>query len=271
MPSRPTPPVPPGTAAPWAWAAAGALLGALLAALLFAPAHWLAHGLARASGERVQLRQPQGTLWQGSAQLVLSAGPGSLSQTALPGRIAWQLRPGLHGLQLALDAACCLPTPWHWSARPTLGGLELRLSDQSAAQPSVWPGALLSGLGTPWNTLQLQGALALSTRQLVLQWHGGTWSVAGQAQLDATGLSTSLSTLKPIGSYRLALAGGASPTLDLSTLDGSLQLHGAGRWVGGRLRFDGEASAAPERADALDNLLNLIGRREGARSIITVG
>ena len=39
----------------------------------------------------------------------------------------------------------------------------------------------------------------------------------------------------------------------------------------GSVRFAGEASAAPEREAALSNLLNIIGRRNGARSIITVG
>ena len=38
-----------------------------------------------------------------------------------------------------------------------------------------------------------------------------------------------------------------------------------------RLRFEGVASAAPEREAALANLLNIIGRRSGARSIITIG
>jgi len=59
--------------------------------------------------------------------------------------------------------------------------------------------------------------------------------------------------------------------LQLSTLDGALQLTGSGQWVGSRLHFSGEASAAPDRETALANLLNIIGRRTGARSIITIG
>lgn len=273
VPARPTPTGAPAhkAVAPWAWAGGGALLGTLLALLVFAPARWLADSLARASDQRVQLLAAQGTLWRGSAQLVLTAGADSQTSTILPQRIEWQLRPTLHGLQLAWQTPCCLRSAWLWTVAPTWGGLRVALSDQPASQPSVWPSALLAGLGTPWNTLQLQGALALSTQQLVLQWQAGRWLLAGHAQLDATGMSTSLSTLKPIGSYRLALAGGASPTLELSTLDGSLQLQGSGRWIGGRLQFAGLASAAPERADALANLLNIIGRREGARSIIKVG
>ena len=94
---------------------------------------------------------------------------------------------------------------------------------------------------------------------------------AEAAQLEATGLSSRLSTLKPMGSYRMTLNGGATPTLRLETLEGSLQLSGTGQWVGSRLHFNGVASAAPEREAALSNLLNIIGRRSGARSIITLG
>ena len=136
---------------------------------------------------------------------------------------------------------------------------------------SQWPAALLAGLGTPWNTLQPQGQLALQTRALTAQWAAGRMVLSGQAQLDARAMSSRLSTLRPMGSYRLVLQGGEVPTLALSTLDGALQLSGSGQWVGNRLRFAGEASAAPEREAALSNLLNIIGRRNGARSIITVG
>jgi general secretion pathway protein N len=50
-----------------------------------------------------------------------------------------------------------------------------------------------------------------------------------------------------------------------------LQLSGRGQWAGQRLRFDGAASAKPESVDALSNLLNIIGRRNGATAIIKVG
>jgi general secretion pathway protein N len=74
-----------------------------------------------------------------------------------------------------------------------------------------------------------------------------------------------------MGSYRFSLTGGTPVTLALTTLQGSLQISGSGQWVGGQLRFNGEASAAPEHQAALSNLLNIIGRRNGARSIIKVG
>jgi general secretion pathway protein N len=57
----------------------------------------------------------------------------------------------------------------------------------------------------------------------------------------------------------------------LTTREGALQLNGSGQWTGVALRFNGEASAAPGSEEALANLLNIIGRREGARSLITLG
>ena len=91
------------------------------------------------------------------------------------------------------------------------------------------------------------------------------------ARLDAQQMSSRLSTLKPMGSYRLALQGGVAPGFTLQTLEGALQLSGSGQWVGGRLRFEGVATAAPDRLDALANLLNILGQRDGARAIIKVG
>ena len=74
-----------------------------------------------------------------------------------------------------------------------------------------------------------------------------------------------------MGSYRLNLTGGQVSTLNLETVEGSLRLSGSGQWAGSRLHFQGFAVAEPEREAALANLLNIIGRRDGARSIITVG
>ena len=85
-------------------------------------------------------------------------------------------------------------------------------------------------------------------------------------------LSSRLSPLRPLGDYRLDLSGGAPPRLTLQTLgEAALILTGAGHWSGERLVFRGEAQAAPQREEALENLLNIIGRRQGPRSTITSG
>lgn len=251
----------------WGWALLGAVAGILPAFVAFAPAHWLAQGVAQATRQQVLLQQPRGTLWTGSAQLVLTGGAASQDRAALPGRLQWQLRPAFDGLRVLLSADCCTPQPLQAQLHVRRGSVQLKLADGS----SQWPAALLAGLGTPWNTLQPQGRLALQTRGLEASWAAGRMAIAGQAQLDALAISSRLSTLRPMGSYRLALQGGAVPMLTLETLEGHLQLSGNGQWVGQRLRFTGEASASPEREAALSNLLNIIGRRSGARSLITVG
>jgi general secretion pathway protein N len=252
---------------PWAWAAGGALLGLGLALVLFAPAAWLAGALERVTGEQVLLADVRGTVWAGSARLVLTGGRGSTDAAALPGRVAWNLAPRWDGVAAALRAECCtrgaipLRARWRW------GGFTLQVGDSS----SEWPASVTAGLGTPWNTLQFDGDLRLTTRGLSVEWATGRRVIAGQAELVALRVASRLSTLRPMGSYRITVQGGTPATLRLETLEGSLQLSGTGQWVGERLRFRGEASAAPEREAALANLLNIIGRRSGARSLITIG
>ena len=69
------------------WARLGVAVGALSALVLWAPAQWLANAVSSLSGERVQLRSPQGTVWRGSAQWVLTSGPGGQDALALPQRL----------------------------------------------------------------------------------------------------------------------------------------------------------------------------------------
>lgn len=262
----------PAASAPWRVAMVATLLGGLLSLLLFAPARWLGWALGSASGGRIELTQPRGTLWQGQGQLVLTGGPGSRDSAALPDGVHWQLRPGWTGgpaLHLHLQVPCCAPQGLQATLRPLVGGFDLTLSPQQ----SRWPTALLAGLGTPWNTLQLQGHLRLDSPGLQARWVQGRLQLDGQLQVDALDLSSRLSTLAPLGSYRLTLAapGGQDPQLELATLAGALQLSGSGQWVGGRLRFQGEAQASEDHEAALSNLLNIVGRRSGRRSLIAIG
>ena len=254
--------------APWRWAIVGVLLGAAIATTVFAPARWLAAALSQASGQQLQLVSPQGSIWGGSSQLVLSGGQGSVNAVALPGQVSWRIRPVWAGLAIQITADCCTPQPLQLRAM-AVGWKDARLVLQDSQ--SQWPASLLAGLGTPWNTLQAQGQLSATTQDFAVELGPTGLNLTGRVQLDALKISSRLSTLSPMGSYRITLQGGPSPSLELSTLEGSLQLSGQGQWAGQRLRFKGVAAAAPERVEALSNLLNILGRRDGARSIITVG
>lgn len=252
---------------PWSWAGAGIVLGWLLSALLNAPASWASAVVHQASAQRLVLEDMSGTLWSGSARVRVSGGAGSTDSATLPGRLRWTLRPSGLGLQADVRADCCLPEAWRWTLQPRWAGFKLTLSDSH----SQWPAQWLSGLGTPWNTLQFDGQLALSTQALVVEVAAGRTLISGQIELDANAISSRLSTIRPMGSYRAVLHGGSAPSLTLSTLEGALQLSGHGQWVGNKFHFEGVASAAPQRLDALSNLLNIIGRRDGARAIIKIG
>jgi general secretion pathway protein N len=243
------------------------VLGLVAALILFAPARWLASAVGRQSDGRILLVDPLGTVWNGSARVLLTGGAGSTDATALPTRLDWRLRPRWDGVAAELASSCCMQQPLAVRLKKRWGGAHLEIADRQ----SQWPAALLGGLGTPWNTLQFDGGLRLETQGLSVEWVTGRLAVAGRAELTAQRLSSRLSTLRPMGSYRITLLGGQTPTLQLETLEGSLQLSGNGQWVGSRLRFSGVASAAPERESALSNLLNIIGRRSGARSVITIG
>jgi len=258
------------------WGAAGILLGVLLGLVAFAPASWLARGLASASNGHLLLAETRGSVWNGSGLLVLTGGPDSRDASVLPGRIEWQV--GVQGLALLLKArqACCLNGELQLLIQPGLGRFALSLPAATGSDwLARWPAAWLGGLGTPWNTLRLSGGMRLSARDFRLEWAQGRWRQQGQLDLDFINLSSRISTLAPLGSYRFTVA--ADPALAgvsnlrLSTLEGALLLSGQGSLGAGKARFQGEAQAAPERETALNNLLNIIGRRQGARSVISIG
>ena len=253
--------------APWGWAIGGAIVGLLAAVLVFAPARWLQLAVNRASNGRLVLGDAQGSVWNGSAQLSLSGGEGSRDQVRLPGRVQWTVVPGAGVLQLSVDADCCLVQPQTAIFQPGWGGWRLQLFPSE----STWPAGLLTGLGTPWNTVQLQGRLLLSTPGLQLTSAYQRLLLEGGMTLQLIEASSRLSTVRPLGSYRLDLVGGEAPRMVLRTTEGQLHLQGLGQWAGGRLRFEGEASADAEHQSEFSNLLNIIGRRDGLRSVITLG
>ncbi len=154
--------------------------------MVYAPARWLGAFLQSGSGERLVFEDAHGTLWDGSARLVLTGGPGSSDATTLPGRLLWRIRPDWSGLHADLLAQCCMQQAWRWSVQPRWGGAYLSLADNL----SQWPAQWLSGLGTPWNTVQAEGQLLLSTQGLSVQWAQGRILVEGRAQLDATHISS---------------------------------------------------------------------------------
>ena len=222
------------------------------------------------------LSDARGTVWSGSAVPVLTGGAGSRDASALPGRLQW--RVGIDGWSavLHLRHACCLVGEQRLRIVPGLGRMRLELLPSGSGGPlGQWPASWLSGLGTPWNTLQLSGALQLASPGVVIESVSGRWIFSGRADLDLHSLASRISTLDVLGSYRLTLAGDGAQregtSILLSTIDGALQLSGSGQITAGRVRFRGQAGAALGAEAALNNLLNIIGRRQGAHAAISIG
>ena len=292
------------------WALLGAVAGALFTLVLFAPAAWLAGAVASATDQRLLLADARGTVWNGNAVLVLTGGAGSRDASALPDRLHWRLRPEGLGLGMRATQPCCLNGELRLRLAAGMGRVHIELPGEAAAAgagtgtgPGTGsgtgtgtgtgtgaglavsrslgqvPASWLVGLGTPWNTLQPSGTLQLSSPGLVLEQVQGRWRFSGRVELTLATLASRLSTLDSLGSYRLTLSGdapaGEAAQLQLNTTEGALQLSGSGQLLGAgaasRLRFRGQANAAAGFEAALGNLLNIIGRRQGAFSLISIG
>jgi general secretion pathway protein N len=258
------------------WAIAGGIVGSLLGLVLFAPAAWLARAVASASDDRVLLTDARGTVWNGDAVAVLTGGADSRSASSLPGRLSWTLRPAWMALNLRVQHACCINNAATLRVQPGLGRTVMTMLPPSGStNVGQWPAGWLAGLGTPWNTLQLGGTVRMTSPGFTVERVQGRMRFVGEAAVDLSSVSSRLSTLPTLGSYRVQWRGdaanGGTPTIDVTTLQGPLQLKGQGQWVGTGLRFRGEASGSEGQEEALSNLLNIIGRRRGAVSVISIG
>ncbi|TKC83511.1 type II secretion system protein N [Trinickia terrae] len=242
--------------APWL-AVAVVSIGITLVAML--PAAWITPQIAQQTQGHVNLIEPSGSIWHGSAALMLAAGSDSSTATLLPGRIEWHTAfwPLLTGrLQMRMLQSDAMPDPVTLNATATGATL-------SAGSLGV-PAALLAGLGAPFNTLDLQGDVRIAWSD----WRVLEHKPFGQLTVTLTDMASRVSRVKPLGSYRVVFqAEGGQSTLDLLTLKGALQLTGHGTITGGLTVFQGAASAAPEQRDNLAGLLNLLGRPTGTGSV----
>lgn len=240
----------------------------LATGLIMFPAAWIAPIFSQATAGRVMLSDPQGSLWNGSARLMLSAGadagqsgadtladPGA---TVMPYRIAWhtQALPLLVGrVRMALQEARPL-------SQPVIVDARWQGATVSAGSIDV-PAGLLSGLGAPLNTLDMKGDVRLTWTD----WRLLGQQAYGQLDIDLTDMSSSITRVKPLGSYHATLeVSGQRATIRLRTVKGPLLLSGTGQMQDGHVNFAGLAQSTPDAAANLGGLLNLLGPRADARS-----
>jgi general secretion pathway protein N len=229
-----------------------ALLSVFFTLLAMMPAAWIVPQFSKTTGGHVNLVDPAGSLWQGSASLMLAAGTDGSGATLLPGRIEWTTAfwPLFTGrVHMTMRQTQAMPDAVTVDA--TLRGATV------SPGAIVVPAALLSGLGAPFNTLDIDGDVRLSWTD----WRVFGRNAYGQLVVSLNDIGSRVSRVKPLGSYRVVLqAQGASATIDLSTSKGPLMLDGHGTLSPQSTEFHGTASAAPEARENLAGLLNLLGR-----------
>jgi general secretion pathway protein N len=243
----------------------------LLTSLVIAPAQWAAASLEEATGGRLELAEASGTLWNGSALLVLaSSAEDGASRATLPERVSWRLSPwallvGQVDLTLAHPSALTQPL----NVRTPLRGGSITLSATTLRLPA----SLLVGIGAPWNTIRPGGILLLNWDRLVVD----AGHMQGNISAEWQYASSALTPVSPMGHYRLQTNGVWPGTqLELLTVAGPLELKGSGTIAeGGRLRFRGRAQAMagtdPGVKAQLTGLISLLGRRDGEGALLNFG
>lgn len=233
--------------------------------IAFYPASWMASALEARTDGRFTLADAQGTVWRGSGVFGGAPSRNDPVTQLLPGRFSWKLSP----LSLLGRVELMVENP-EALARPlsiTGGWSELQVSSEAITLPAE----RLAGLGAPLNTIAPSGQMILSWERLRIERRDSRVGLYGTATLDMVDIASQLSSIRPLGSYRLRFDWqGQQAQLTLETVKGPLLLSGSGRMEDGKFQFAGKAEAEPGQEESLANLLNLLGqrRREGNKTVI---
>ncbi|MDB5780512.1 type II secretion system protein N [Caballeronia mineralivorans] len=247
--------------AAWPWLAV-TVVSVLVTLAVMLPAAWIVPQFAKATSGHVNLVDPAGSLWKGSATLMLATGGGAGGgdgATLLPGRLEWRTAfwPLFSGrVRMEMRQTDAMPDAVFVDAGPS----------GSTVSPGTIavPASLLTGLGAPFNTLNMDGNVRLTWTELRMLGH----NTYGQVIVTLDDMASSVSRVKPLGSYRVVFqAEGQAGTIDLTTSRGPLLLSGQGTVSPASSAFNGVATSAPEARENLAGLLNLLGRHTGPDTV----
>ena len=191
-------------------------------------------------------------------------------------------------ISLSIENICCLQSALVLHYRPSWSdisslGFSFQIEDSNINLPAQW----LTALGAPWNTVDPKGLMYLQTQNA--RFTSYPFSEKGKvfrgvAELTIKDLSSQLSTLAPLGTYRVTISDQdlstptqsntlISPSLHLSfqTWEGRLELSGEGEWKNKHLYFNGLAKAQAGFEAALANLLGVLGPRHDNTATLQIG
>jgi general secretion pathway protein N len=168
----------------------------LLFLIIEMPASWFAWGLNRYTQGSVRLDPTAGSLWGGKGRLVIYYPPTTPHEF---GQTEWRINPlwlVAGRVQLSLQAN-------HQDKRikTTLGLARhsFRLKDTEAEFPATF----MAQLYTPLSLISPQGKVRISTENMTL----APDKVDGVAALEWLSAGSSLSSVQPLGDYRLEITG----------------------------------------------------------------
>lgn len=244
-----------------------ALVSVVTTVLFSLPASWVGLLIEKQTAGRIVLGDVQGSFWRGSAFIGVASDKSSAVTPLFPGRFAWKISPAILFGQLSVDVenASSLSAPikldgnfTHWRVSPASINL---------------PSERLEGLGAPLNTIGPSGKIVLSWTELDMTRIDAKVALNGRMQLELSEMASRISSIKPLGSYKVATQWlGETVNMDLTTTKGPLMLEGSGKLLQGRFQFSGKAYAEAGQEEKMANLLNLLGRRrqDGDKQIIAL-
>lgn len=217
------------------------------------PASWFAWGLNRYAQGKLQLDPVAGTLWSGNGRLIVYY-PQSTPHDF--GKIEWRVNPvwllsGQVNLRLRAKSS-----DRQVDGVLRFGGDFIQVLDAEISLPAT----TVSALYAPVGLISPQGQVSLRTERLRI----GD-DLNGTAEIQWRNASSALSSVQPLGTYRLHINGaGETAALQLDTVQGVLELTGKGMWHAktGQLQLNG-AALPRERAGELESLLKLMGNDQG--------
>lgn len=238
----------------WLLYAVFGLVFYLLFLVIGMPASWFAWGLNRYSQGSVRLDPVAGSLWSGAGRLVVyypKTTPHDFGQTRwginpfwlFTGRVQFSLQADNQDLKI----------------RTTLGLARnsLLLRDTEAEFSAPFAARLYS----PLSLINPRGKVRIITEGLTLS----PDKLEGAATLEWLNAGSSLSSVQPLGDYRLEITGAEkNANLKLTTLRGDLEFTGQGQWLPQSGQFQLNGSALPRaRAGELAPLLGMLGADQG--------
>ena len=227
----------------------------LLFLIVELPASWFAWGMNYYSHNTVRLDPLSGSLWHGKGRLVIYY-PQTVPHDF--GNAEWRINPlwlitGRAQVELQTNKQ-----DMKVKTTFSLGKGTIALKDTDA----TFPATSISDLYQPAIMIGPQGRIRLTTSNLFF----GQQNMEGSAALEWLAASSSLSTVQPLGDYRLDITGaGKTANLKVSTLRGDLELTGQGQWqpANGQIQFTGSA-VAKNNGKELEPLMLLLGNDAGS-------